>query len=49
MPNTKIQEDSTCWVGGATWKNKKVIRISVFSWATTKKDIDLSVASFKKI
>ncbi len=43
----KIQEDRTCWVGGATWDTKKVIRISVCSWATTKKDIDLSVTAFK--
>jgi len=44
-----IQEDRTCWVGGATWHNKKVIRISVCSWATTKEDIDLSIAAFKNL
>jgi len=44
----KIQELRECWVGGSTWKGKKVIRISVCSWATTEKDIDLSVNSFKK-
>jgi glutamate/tyrosine decarboxylase-like PLP-dependent enzyme len=42
-----IQNGSVCWVGGSTWRGKKVIRISVCSWATTEKDITLSVASFK--
>jgi len=44
----KIQEDRACWVGGATWKGKKVIRVSVCSWATTKKDIKVLIESFKK-
>ncbi len=44
----KIQELRECWVGGSTWKGRKVIRISVCSWATTKKDIKRSVKSFKK-
>ena len=41
-----IQEEGTCWVGGARWTNKDVIRISVCSWATTKEDIRLSVQAF---
>jgi glutamate/tyrosine decarboxylase-like PLP-dependent enzyme len=44
----KIQELRECWVGGSTWKGKKVIRISVCSWATTEDDIDISVNSFNK-
>ncbi|RKR15154.1 glutamate/tyrosine decarboxylase-like PLP-dependent enzyme [Maribacter vaceletii] len=44
----RIQELRKCWVGGSTWKGKKVIRISVCSWATTKEDVDISVSSFKK-
>ena len=44
----KIQELRECWVGGSTWQGKKVIRISVCSWATTEKDIKISVNSFKK-
>ena len=43
-----LQEDRVCWAGGSLWNNKKVIRISVCSWATTKKDIQLSVESFKR-
>lgn len=43
-----IQEDRICWVGGSVWKEQKVIRISVCSWATTEKDVNLSVESFKR-
>lgn len=43
----EIQNERVCWVGGSTWKTRKVIRISVCSWATTEQDIKLSVQSFK--
>ena len=41
-----IQEARVCWVGGATWFGKAVIRISVCSWATTEDDVSRSVESF---
>jgi glutamate/tyrosine decarboxylase-like PLP-dependent enzyme len=41
-----IQRSSECWVGGATWNGKAVIRISVCSWATTEADIVRSVRAF---
>lgn len=41
-----VQQLRTCWVGGATWFGKKVIRVSVCSWATTEEDITASVESF---
>jgi glutamate/tyrosine decarboxylase-like PLP-dependent enzyme len=44
----RIQELQECWVGGSTWNSRKVIRISVCSWATTSDDISISVKSFKK-
>lgn len=43
-----IQQYRDCWVGGAMWKGKKVIRVSVCSWATTEEDISISVISFEK-
>jgi len=43
----EIQRERVCWVGGSTWKGRKVIRISVCSWATTEQDVTLSVKSFK--
>ncbi|MCK5312038.1 MAG: aspartate aminotransferase family protein [Desulfobacteraceae bacterium] len=44
----KIQEMRVCWCGGSQFNNKDVIRISVCSWATTSKDISVSVESFIK-
>ena len=44
----RIQELRECWVGGSLWEGKKVIRISVCSWATTEKDVSRSVRSFKQ-
>jgi glutamate/tyrosine decarboxylase-like PLP-dependent enzyme len=44
----RIQELRECWVGGSLWQGKKVIRISVSSWATTPEDVSRSVGSFEK-
>jgi glutamate/tyrosine decarboxylase-like PLP-dependent enzyme len=41
-----IQISGKCWCGGASWKGEPVIRISVCSWQTTKKDIDECVNTF---
>ena len=41
-----IQEAGECWVGGAKWNNRAVIRISVCSWVTTESDIHRSVGAF---
>ncbi len=43
-----IQRSGECWCGGAQWDNRKVIRISVSSWATTSDDITRSVKAFAK-
>ena len=43
-----IQKSGECWCGGATWRDKPVIRVSVCSWATTAGDVHRSVASFVK-
>ena len=44
----RIQAMRECWVGGSTWEGRKVIRISVCSWATTAEDVKTSVASFEQ-
>lgn len=44
----EIQQERVCWMGGSTWKGRKVIRISVCSWATTEEDVSLSVESVKR-
>src|SRR5450432_3171848 len=45
----KIQEDGTCWCGGTNWQGKTAMRISVSSWATTEKDVKISLAAMLKI
>jgi glutamate/tyrosine decarboxylase-like PLP-dependent enzyme len=44
----RIQQLRECWVGGSSWHGRKVIRISVCSWATTQADITRSVRSFRQ-
>jgi len=44
----RVQELRECWAGGSVWKGKKVIRISICSWATTSSDITRSINSFRK-
>lgn len=41
-----IQRSGEAWVGGSSWFDKPVIRVSVCSWATTKEDVTRSVAAF---
>ena len=44
----QVQALRECWAGGSTWNGRKVIRISICSWATTSEDVKRSVASFEK-
>jgi glutamate/tyrosine decarboxylase-like PLP-dependent enzyme len=38
----RIQRDGTCWVGGTTWRGRRLIRVSVSNATTTEGDIDIS-------
>jgi glutamate/tyrosine decarboxylase-like PLP-dependent enzyme len=42
----RIQQSGEYWCGGSIWQGKKVIRVSVCSWATSKTDIKKTVACF---
>ncbi len=42
-----LQQDGTAWFGSTVWQEKTAMRISVSSWATSERDIDLSVAAIK--
>lgn len=42
-----VQDSGEAWAAGADWFGRRVIRISVCSWATTKEDVTRSVAAFK--
>ncbi len=41
-----VQQSGECWVGGSYWRERRVIRISVCSWATTEADVSRSVRAF---
>lgn len=43
-----VQALRECWVAGSMWQGRRVIRVSVCSWATTSDDINISVRSFAK-
>lgn len=45
---SNIQMLGECWLGGSMWFGKKVMRVSICSWATTEKDITKTIASFTK-
>jgi glutamate/tyrosine decarboxylase-like PLP-dependent enzyme len=40
-----VQREGTCWLGGTTWRGRRLIRVSVSNWSTTEDDVDRSVAA----
>src|SRR5664280_990044 len=40
-----VQREGTCWLGGTTWRGRRLIRISVSNYSTTERDVCLSVAA----
>jgi len=40
-----VQRDGTCWLGGASWNGREVMRVSFSNWATTEEDVDRSAAA----
>jgi glutamate/tyrosine decarboxylase-like PLP-dependent enzyme len=45
----EIQADGTCWCGGTQWQGHTAMRISVSCWATTDRDVELSVEAMIRI
>ena len=41
----RIQADGVCFAGGALWKGRWIMRLSVIAWSTTESDIDASAAA----
>lgn len=41
-----MQQSGECWLGGAHWKGREVIRVSVCSWVTTDVDIQRTIDAF---
>jgi glutamate/tyrosine decarboxylase-like PLP-dependent enzyme len=44
-----VQEDGTCWMGATTWRDRRLMRISVSSHATTEADVDQSIAAIVRL
>lgn len=44
----RIQDRGVAWFGGATWRGRRVMRISVCNWQTTDDDIDRTLHSVAK-
>ncbi|PPA60723.1 pyridoxal phosphate-dependent decarboxylase family protein [Micromonospora chalcea] len=44
-----VQADGTCWVGGTTWRGRRLMRISVSNAITTEADVDRSVAALIRV
>lgn len=44
-----VQRDGTCWLGGTTWRSRRLMRISVSNWSTTEDDVDRSAAAILRL
>jgi glutamate/tyrosine decarboxylase-like PLP-dependent enzyme len=44
-----VQRDGTCWMGGTTWRGRRLMRISVSNWSTTEADVDRSVEAIRRL
>ncbi len=42
-----VQKDGTCWLGGAEWGGRAVMRVSICNWSTTDEDIDRSADAIR--
>jgi glutamate/tyrosine decarboxylase-like PLP-dependent enzyme len=45
----EVQRDGTCWLGGTTWRGRRLMRVSVSSWCTTEADVDRSVEAILRV
>jgi hypothetical protein len=44
----RLQEDGVCWCGSTEWQSQTAMRISISSWATTDRDVDLSLQAISR-
>jgi glutamate/tyrosine decarboxylase-like PLP-dependent enzyme len=45
----RIQAKGIAWFGGTTWKNNRVMRISVCNWRTSANDVDRAIESVREV
>ncbi len=41
----RVQAEGTCWVGGSSWRGRRVMRLSVVNWSTDTDDVERSAAA----
>jgi glutamate/tyrosine decarboxylase-like PLP-dependent enzyme len=44
-----VQRDGTCWLGGTTWRGRRLMRVSISNWSTSEADVDRSVAAILRV
>ena len=44
-----VQQEGTCWLGGTTWRGRRLMRVSVSNWSTTDADVDRSVDAILRV
>lgn len=44
-----VQAEGTCWLGGTTWRGRRLMRVSVSNWSTTEADVDASVDAILRV
>jgi glutamate/tyrosine decarboxylase-like PLP-dependent enzyme len=44
----RVQEEGTLWLGGTTWRDERLLRISVSNWSTGEDDVDRCVAAIAR-
>jgi len=44
-----VQREGTCWLGGTTWRGRRLMRISVSNFSTTDEDVDRSVEAILRV
>ena len=44
-----VQGEGTCWLGGTTWRGRRLMRISVSNWSTTEADVDRCVEAILRL
>jgi hypothetical protein len=44
-----VQRDGTLWLGGTTWRGRRLMRISVSIYLTTESDVDRSIEAITRL
>ncbi len=45
----RVQSDGTCWCSGTEWRGRTAMRISVSSWSTSERDVDIGLSAILAI